>query len=73
MADKPGRIALKNANPAFRTGLLSPTPCGTDFLQLPNDLRNPDCDMLSWRAWALPDRRPILKRNDVTIICETVH
>jgi hypothetical protein len=30
---------------AADTGLLSPGPCGTDFLQLPYDLCNPDRDL----------------------------
>jgi len=48
---------FKNANPALRTGLLSPGPCGTDFLKLPNDLCNPDCDLLRFDACGQPSDR----------------
>jgi hypothetical protein len=46
-SSRPGRIGPKNAYPALRTGLFSPGSCGTDFLELTNDLCNPDSDLLS--------------------------
>jgi hypothetical protein len=48
LIDRPVRdeYVFKNAYPALRTGLLSTGPYGTDFLQLPNDLCNPDFDLL---------------------------
>jgi hypothetical protein len=46
MADKPGRILFKNANPALRTGLLSSGPCGTHFLSSPTDLGDPNREAL---------------------------
>jgi hypothetical protein len=48
LVDRPVRVRdgylFKNANPALRTGLLSPGPCGTDFLSTNSD---PDRDLLS--------------------------
>jgi len=76
----PGRLPIKTANPALRTGLLSSVPYGTEFSLTTNDLRDPDrealmltrmggCRTATRRSVRLPQYE---RQSSLTILRETL-